>query len=205
MKQYWNKLVNLDESVAYKPLFQRLSTWIIVGISLLVLFVLWSFALGVSWTIFSWKTDTGSFYCEEQYVKVEVDVYKWTTVREYNRSSVPSCAWDEDYDWYTVCDSKDEDGNCTSSHIEEEYDFSVRKWKFYKTIKVNLQSLDSLDLRDYKDPQYDIKKTTVYYYGKFTGPKGEPNWVYSLTPYVVGNHYDLLFYVKAQTLKSWQG
>lgn len=61
---------------------------------------------------------------------VTADIYRWTTVRKYNKSSVPRCAWDVDRDTY--CANHDSTGRCT--RWESEYDYSQRDWKYYKSI-----------------------------------------------------------------------
>lgn len=62
-------------------------------------------------------------------VRVEsiVSVEKWQTVRKYNKSHVPSCAWDVGRD--LVCVARDTNGFCTD--YDYEYDYSLREWGDY--------------------------------------------------------------------------
>ena len=62
-----------------------------------------------------------------------VDVDIWGTARKYNRSSAPDCAWDVDKDRYYVCVVEDSTGTCLSGYWDTDYDYSIRKWKDFRS------------------------------------------------------------------------
>lgn len=120
--------LNFLKGDEHKPLAQRKMTWAVIAVIILGCFV----GGGINKVRKSLVTETVTARVLSRVTECKISVEKWTAERKYNRSSVPSCAWDEDEDTYYVCDWRDSTGICISGHYETDYDFNVMAWVDFK-------------------------------------------------------------------------
>lgn len=165
-------MITIKDDESYKPLMQRKSTWLIVGIITAIGIAGYYLIIGIVGGINYFATYEDIAVVVSKEYKIKTIIYKWSTVREVNESSVPQCAWDIEEDTYYVCTAKNSTGNCVSGHWETDYDYNVRDWQKYdevfcesidKTCKTDISKFE--ESRQYRFDDYKYYFLNLIYKG----------------------------------------
>jgi len=154
---------------SHKPLMQRPVTWIVMSILLITTFTILKAVDGLNYLL---ATEKKEGTVKNFYYTIERDVEQWGTDRKYNKSSVPSCAWDIDEDETWVCTATDTLGNCTDGYYDYDYDYSMRDWVKFTTLDTTIySSLNVIELKYVgfnNKNRYQYKHQIVKYYLKLS-------------------------------------
>lgn len=148
---------------------KNIKTYILTKILTKEQLITFAIAFGLSfiiWSIQGFKSKDSFGSCIDYYYTVSAHIENAAIVRKYNKSRVPSCAWDVRKDIVYVCDQRDTLYNCVRGHWEDEFDYSIVKWKSHSiqdTTVYRDQTIYPIHIK-LPNKNYRIKNKSINYF-----------------------------------------